>query len=269
MNETLQLIDRRVSLRTYADRPIPPAHVDAILDSAIRAPTAGNMMLYSIVRVADPAKREALAETCGHGFIAHAPLVLVFLADLQRWVDYFEASGAPADCVEEGEAYRTPDLSKLLMGCCDALIAAQNTVIAAESLGIGSCYVGDILGRAETHRDLLDLPPFAFPIALVCYGDYPDGFERQRSERFDRRFIVHDESYRRTTFEELDEMLAGIRRKFAGVLAKRKMNLGQLTYRGFVAGSGAVEQRRSVRILLEPWLDDTPVRETPEASAPA
>lgn len=255
MNRTLQEIERRVSLRTYADRPIEEKHVDAILDSAIRAPTAGNMMLYSILRVEDPAKRGKLAETCGHSFIAKAPLVLIFLADMQRWVDYFEGSEVRERCAQEGEEYLTPDVAKLLMSCCDALVAAQNTVIAAESLGIGSCYVGDIMGRAEEHRALFDLPSFAFPIALLCYGYYPEGFERRRSDRFDRRFIVHDDVYRRTPHDDLDEMLAAIRHKFAGVLEKRAMNLGQLTYRGFMAGAAAIEQRGSVELLLKPWLD--------------
>ena len=258
MNETLQQIDRRVSLRAYADRPIEEEHVGAILDSAIRAPTAGNMMLYSILRVGDSSKRKKLAQTCGHNFIAEAPLVLVFLADMQRWVDYFEGSGVRQRCEREGQEYLTPDAAKLLMSCCDALIAAQNTVIAAESLGIGSCYVGDIMGRAEENRALFDLPPFTFPIVLLCYGYSPEGFERRRSDRFDRRFIVHDNVYHRATHEDLDEMLGGIRQKFASVLEKRAMNLGQLTYGGFMAGPTAIEQRESVELLLEPWLDDQP-----------
>ncbi|MFC2099799.1 nitroreductase family protein, partial [Candidatus Bipolaricaulota bacterium] len=63
MNETLKLIDQRMSLRRYAPQAIRPEDVDAILESAMRAPTAMNMMLYSIVEVADPAKKEKLAET--------------------------------------------------------------------------------------------------------------------------------------------------------------------------------------------------------------
>ena len=256
MNETLRQIDRRVSLRTYADRPIEEEHVGALLDSAIRAPTAGNMMLYSILRVRDSSKRKELAETCGHSFIENAPLVLVFLADMQRWVDYFEGSGVRERCEQEGEKYLAPDAARLLVSCCDALVAAQNTVIAAESLGIGSCYVGDIMGRAEEHRALLDLPQFAFPIALLCFGYYPEGYERRRSDRFGRRFIVHDDVYRRATHEDLDEMLGGIRRKLASVLEKRGMNLGQLTYGGLMAGPTAIQQRESVELLLKPWLDD-------------
>jgi len=254
MNQTQQLIDRRVSLRRYADRPIEESEVDAILHSAMRAPTAGNMMLYSILRVDDSEKRRALAETCGHGFIAEAPLVLVFLADMQRWVDFFEANEVREHCAQERIEYQSPGTSELLMSCCDALLAAQNSVIAAESLGIGSCYVGDIMGHVEEHRGLLDLPPFAFPITLLCYGYYPERFERSRSERFDRRFVVHRDSYQQASKEDLEVMLSKIREKFAHVLEERGVNLAQLTYRGFMAGPAAIEERRSVGILLEDWL---------------
>ena len=57
-----------------------------------------------------------------------------------------------------------------MLACSDALIAAQNAVIAAESLGIGSCYIGDILEQAEDHAELLDLPPHTMPVAMLCFG---------------------------------------------------------------------------------------------------
>lgn len=254
MNETLRLIDGRTSLRRYDDRPIDPEEVDRIVDAALRAPTAGNMMLYTILEVDDPERKRRLAETCGHAFIADAPLVLLFLADMQRWVDVFEAGDVRAHCDREATEYRTPDASKLLMSCCDALVAAQTSVLAAESLGIGSCYVGDIVGRAEEHRALFDLPPYAFPIALVCYGRRPDDDAPDRTGRFDRRFIHHRDRYRRFAPDELHEMLSEIEKRFSAVLERRGVNLAQLTHSGFMMGTAAHEQRRSVAHLLEPWL---------------
>lgn len=253
MNETLRLLDRRTSLRTYADGLISRKQVDAILSSAMRAPTAGNMMLYSILEVDEPATRHRLAETCGHAFIAEAPLVLIFLADVQRWVDLFEADDVPGTRAQAGEEYRTPDLSKLLMACCDALIAAQNSVIAAESLGVGSCYVGDIIGHAEAHQDLLDLPPFAFPIAMVCYGNPPEGHKPRPTERFEARFIHHRERYRRFSGEELHAMTTGVEEEFAAVLQRKSLGFAELVYRGFLDSGPAAEQRRSVEILLRGW----------------
>ena len=253
MNETLQLINDRVSLRRYADRSIHSEEIDSIIHSAMRAPTAGNMMLYTILQVDDPAKKRRLAETCRHPFIADAPLVLLFLADMQRWVDFFETNGVPAHCRETEIEYRTPDVSKLLMSCCDALIAAQNSVIAAESMGIGSCYVGDIIGHAEEHRSLFGLPPFAFPITLVCYGYYPTDLGRRCTDRFDREFIHHRNTYRRFSGQELRGMLSDIETRFSSVLEKKRMNLAQLTYASFMMGKAAQEERRSAAMLLDAW----------------
>jgi len=253
VNETLKLINRRMSLRRYAQREVAPEDRDRILESAMRAPTAGNMMLYSIIEIADPTSRARLAETCGHSFIEQAPLVLLFLADMQRWFDYYEINDVPAHRRQEGLDYRTPELSDLLMSSCDALIAAQNSVIAAESLGIGSCYVGDIMGQAETHRELFDLPPWAFPIALLCYGHYPRDLPRRRASRFDRRFICFRDRYTRFAADDFREMLSGIEAQFADVLRKSGMNLAQMTYRGFTGSESRLEEARSVRLLLHDW----------------
>jgi len=254
MNETLKLIDERGSLRRYADRPIALEHVEAILHSAIRAPTAANMMLYSIIGMEDPASKAALAETCGHAFIARAPLVLLFLADMQRWVDYYEAFGIPEACARDGVPFQTPKASNLMMSCCDALAAAQTTVIAAESLGIGSCYIGDILGHCERHRELFHLPRWAFPITLVCYGYYPEDLERKRNTRFDRRFICFRDRYHHLSKEEFGEMLAPLETKMTNVLEREGLNLAELTYKHFTLGKAELEELRSVEILLNNWV---------------
>ena len=88
MNETLSLLAGRCSLWSYADKPVTDEEKEQIINSAIRAPTAGNMMLYSILEVSDPEKKKRLVTTCDkQPFIAKAPLVLLFMADFQRWYD--------------------------------------------------------------------------------------------------------------------------------------------------------------------------------------
>ena len=94
-NSTLSLLNGRCSTRSWAATPLGDDEKRAILHSAMRAPTAGNMMLYSIIEVADQKLKDRLAETCDHQpFIARAPWVLVFVADLQKWTDLFAAAGA-------------------------------------------------------------------------------------------------------------------------------------------------------------------------------
>ena len=159
MNETLKTIERRRSTRAYTGEALEQAEKDAILHAAFRAPTAGNMMLYSIIEVEDQGLKDRLAVTCDdQPFIAQAPYVLLFLADYQRWFDFFTQSGVQARCQELGLAYREPQAGDLLLACCDALIAAQNAVIAAELLGIGSCYIGDILENYEIAPGALFAP---------------------------------------------------------------------------------------------------------------
>jgi nitroreductase len=254
MNPTLNVIFKRKSIRAYEDRPVTEMERNTILRAALRAPTAGNMMLYSIIHVNDQAAKETLARTCDNQpFIAEAPLVLLFLADYQRWYDYFLLSG-----VKElaAQPLQKPEIGDLILACCDALIAAQTAVIAAESLGMGSCYIGDILENYETHRDLFKLPEYALPICLLCFG-YPDKKEldRPQTTRFAREFIVFEDEYRRLGADEYEQMfrLAEEKSTQAGERPPGIDNFGQMIYvRKFNAGF-AQELRRSVQAMLRAW----------------
>ena len=199
INETIAQIKQRKSVRIFEDRLIPPEVKDTIMDSAFQAPTAGAMMLYSIIDITDQKLKEKLSVTCDNQpFIAKAPLVLIFLADYQRWFDTFTYSGCDA---------RKPSEGDLLLACADAVIAAQNSVVAAESLGVGSCYIGDILENQETVTELLSLPDFVLPAAMLVYG-YPTESQlaRRKPARFDKKYIVHENSYRKFTPEEHTKM---------------------------------------------------------------
>ena len=78
----------------------------------------------------------------------------------------------------------------------DAVIAAQNAVTAAHSFGLGSCYIGDIMENCELHREILNLPSFVFPAAMVVFG-YPTAqqLEREKPQRCDLSYIVHQNAY--------------------------------------------------------------------------
>lgn len=252
MNETLQMIHQRRSVRAYEDRPVERETVDAIIHAAMRAPTAGNLMLYSILEIADPALKEELAQSCDNqAFIARAPLVLIFLADYQRWMDAFVASEVPASCEAKGEEMRSPGEGDLLLACCDALIAAQTAVIAAESLGLGSCYIGDIMERYEHHRELLDLPRYAFPVTMVCFGyPTPAARERELTTRFRQDAIHFRDRYRRLDDEALRTMLE-TRGRSRGM--GEDANVGLRTYWRKFSADYSVEMSRSVREAIRTW----------------
>ena len=102
---------------------------------------------------------------------------------------------------------RKPEEGDLFLACCDALIAAQTAVIAAESLGLGSCYIGDIMENYEVHRELFDLPKYVFPICLLCFGyPTPQQIEREQTPRFQEKFILFENHYHRLDGQEFEEM---------------------------------------------------------------
>ena len=150
------------------------------------------MMLYSIIEVNEQAAKDTLARTCDNQpFIAKAPLVWLFLADYQRWFDYFMLSGVEELCQRGASRCASPRKATCSWRAATRCIAAQTAVVAAESLGIGSCYIGDIMENYETHRELFGLPQYVFPICLLCFG-YPTQGQMQRplTPRYDRKFIV-------------------------------------------------------------------------------
>jgi nitroreductase len=258
MNPTLKVIDSRKSVRAYSDQPVTEEEKDLILQAAFRSPTAGNMMLYSILEVEDQAIKDRLAVTCDHQpFIAKAPYVLLFLADYQRWFDYYTYCQVERRSRELNLPYRTPQEGDMLLACCDALIAAQTAVIAAESLGIGSCYIGDILEHYEIHRQLFNLPPYTLPITLICFGHpVSKGEAANRTPRFGREFIVHKNQYRRFNPPEMEAMFQEVRQRYYadGRFPNGAENIGQTYFfRKFVADY-SIELSRSVKEYLKNWI---------------
>jgi len=257
MNPTLRLLLARKSIRAYEEGPIPEEVKNQILEATFRAPTAGNMMLYSILEVKKQSLKDRLSETCDHQpFIARAPLVLLFLADYQRWNDYFLLSGVEGLCRAKEIPLRRPEEGDLFLACCDALIAAQTAVIAAESFGLGSCYIGDIMENYEVHQKLFDLAPYTFPICLVCFG-YPTQQQKDRplTTRFGREFVLFEDRYERLQAPALRLMFAGLEERFlqGGEKPPRVENAGQEIYLRKFAADFSVEMRRSVRAMLRVW----------------
>jgi FMN reductase (NADPH)/FMN reductase [NAD(P)H] len=257
MNPILELIHNRKSIRVYEQREIDEETTNEILGATMRAPTAGNMMLYSIIRVTDQSIKNTLVRTCDNQpFIAKSPLVLLFLADYQRWYDCFLASGVEELCEEKKIVFRRPEEGDLFLACCDALIAAHTAVLAAESLGVGSCYIGDIMENYEEHRRLFNLPPYVFPIALLCLG-YPTPQQKERAltRRFDEKFIVFKDTYKRFKKEDFDEMFGETRKETFG--NKKEIEgaktVGQLMFMRKFNADFSREMSRSVREILRAW----------------
>jgi len=199
MNQTIKELFERKSVRVFEDKEISGEDKRFILEAAAMAPTAGNQQLYTILDITDQRLKDRLVETCDNQpFIASAKMVLVFCADCKKWYDGFISAGCEP---------RKPGVGDLLLAVSDTNIAAQNAVTAAWSLGIGSCYIGDIMENYEENRKLLGLPEYVFPAAMLVFG-YPttQQAERTKPARVDLKHIVHENGYRSMDRDELKEM---------------------------------------------------------------
>jgi len=252
LNETIDLINNRRSLRSYDKRLISEENKNLIINSAMRSPTAGNMMLYSIIEVADQGIKDKLVKSCDNQpFIAKAPFVLLFLADYQRWMDYFTACDINSYQKDENLPNRTPEEGDFLLACCDALIAAQTAVIAAESIGIGSCYIGDIMENYEFHKDLFNLPKYTFPITLLCFG-YPKqkSYNKELKPRFSQQYIHFKNEYKRFNNDDFEEMY---KMRELNHYKANAVNFGQHMYSKKFVADFTVEMNRSVKKAIKEW----------------
>lgn len=201
MNEVIRSLYDRKSVRVFTEQIITEDQKREILMAAMEAPTAGNQQLYTILDITDEELKQQMSVTCDNQpFIAKAPMVLVFCADFQKWYDAFAAGGAQP---------RKPGAGDLMLAVSDACIAAQNAVTAAWSLGIGSCYIGDVMENCEKHREMLNLPEYVFPAAMLVFG-FPTEQQKNRKkpQRCKLEDIVQTNVYHRRSKEELQVMFS-------------------------------------------------------------
>jgi FMN reductase [NAD(P)H] len=192
-NDTMKLLMERASCRNFADQKIPKKVLDSILDAGTHAATGGNLQPYSIIKIDSLATREKLATMCHQGFIAKAPVSLVFCIDwhrLQRWAE-----------LETAPFSATSSFRHFWISFQDTIICAQNICTAADALGLGSVYIGTIMEFFRETRDMLELPKGVFPVVLLCIG-YSKGMRMVR-RKLGKDVIVHDEKYHELGDEDL------------------------------------------------------------------
>lgn len=258
MNQTLALINKRRSTRTFTDQSISEETLLTLKEATLRAPTAGNMALYSIIEVTDQSKKDRLAILCDdQPMIAKAPLVWVFLADMQKWVNYFTESGAVARADEAGHAsYRAPGLGDLHLCMQDAIIAAQNAVIAAESLGLGSCYIGDVIENFEEVRSLLDLKQYTIPAAMLIFGYPAQTHSVKQSPRCPTGAIFMENRYEEPHLAELQRAFSeheAARRKVGALPYDNTSTLADYYYLRKHTSAFMEEMDRSTRVMFDWW----------------
>ncbi|WP_433528210.1 NtaA/DmoA family FMN-dependent monooxygenase [Micromonospora sp. CA-263727] len=176
------------SVRRFGPRAVTDDELTALVAAAQSAATSSNLQPWSVVAVRDPARRARLAALAGNqGFIAQAPLFLVWIADLGRAHRLADRGGAPLAA--------TDYLESTLIGFVDTALAAQNAVVAAESLGLGTVFVGAIRNHPEQVAAELALPPHAVATFGLAVGA-PDPAERAGVKpRLPLDAVLHRERY--------------------------------------------------------------------------
>lgn len=165
-NSVVETLLNHRSVRAYRPDPLPEGTLETAIAAAQSAATSSNLQTWSVVAVEDPARKARLAAVASNQkHIVQAPLFLVWLADLSRLERVAAAQGL------EAEALRYVEM--LIVAMVDAALAAQNAVVAVESLGLGTVYIGALRNDITAIARELALPPHVMPLFGLCVG-YPD-----------------------------------------------------------------------------------------------
>jgi nitroreductase len=194
-NETLATLLAHRSVRAYLSDPLPPQTLETLIAAAQSAATSSNLQTWSVVAVADPTRKDTLAQLAGNqAHIRQCPVFLVWLADLARLHYLAEQRGFPTDGLDYLELFVTATI--------DAALAAQNAAIAAESLGLGTVYIGGMRNHPERVAETLQLPPHVFAVFGLCVG-YPDPAKPAAVKpRLPQAAVLHRETYNLAQQEE-------------------------------------------------------------------
>lgn len=242
MNETIKLLHRRSSIRSYLDKPISQLDQTQINDVIFRSPTAGNMQDFSVIIVDDPQLKAQLSVLCDNQlFIKNAPLIYIFVMDFSRHKRYFELSAV------DDTDFKVPHYGTMMNGIIDATIAAQTASVAANSLGIGTCYIGDIVENYEQVTSLLNLDQSMMPVAMLTMGYFEQ--ELKLSTKIDKQYIFHNNKYQQPTDQQINHMFA--ERKVPKKYQSQFDNFGQYYYATKVGADFSKEMDRSMSKYLE------------------
>ena len=187
-NDVVSSLLHHRSVRGYTPDPVPAGTLATMIAAAQSAATSSNLQTWSVVEVTDPAKRAELAEIAGgQKHIVECPLYLVWLADLSRNERIAQAAGKAL----EGAPY----LETFLVAAIDAALAAQNAVVAAESLGLSTVYIGAMRNDPVRVAKLLGLPPGAGVVFGLCVGYPKPENVGEVKPRLPQEVVLHRDRY--------------------------------------------------------------------------
>ncbi|MBS2212032.1 NADPH-dependent oxidoreductase [Carboxylicivirga mesophila] len=192
----IDILKKHKTIRQYTDKPISEELLNEILEAGVRASTTGNMQVYSVVVTQDEAMKEKLAPChFNQPMVKQAPVTLTFCADFNRFNQW---------CRQRNAEPGYDNFLSFMTAAIDALLVAQNVCVAAETKGLGICYLGTTTYLADKIIDVLELPKGVVPVTTVTIG-YPDENPEQ-VERLPLDAVVHYETYKDYTTERIDAL---------------------------------------------------------------
>jgi len=208
-NDIIDCLTNHKSVRSFKNEMIPKEVVETILNAGARAATGGNLQCYSFIIIDDPDLRKRLTNYDIYNDLSNVPLIIIALVDTFRLKRWFEVNNAEHPYLSEP--------SGLFLSYWDAIIALHNVSIAAESLGLGTYYDGNVL--EFDIQELFDAPKYTFPAGMLCIG-YPSDIPNL-SVRLPLEAVVHRNKYRRLSDNEIKEYYS-IREKIWESVSDRK-----------------------------------------------
>lgn len=185
MNDTIKLLKNHRSIRQFTSDPVSDQVVLEIIDAAGWSATSNFVQAYTVIRVRNPQTRQQMAELAGsQSWVKTSPVFLVFCADLKR---------NQAACAYENMEMVSGYTEQFIIATVDVSLAAQNAMIAAESLGLGGVFIGGIRNNPEKVSELLKLPEQVYPVFGMCLG-YPAA-EPEQKPRLPVDVVLKEESY--------------------------------------------------------------------------
>jgi nitroreductase len=214
-NAVIDLMLAHRSVRGYRPDPLPAGALELIVAAAQSAATSSNLQAWSVVAVTDQAVKDQCAVLAGgQKHISECPVFLLFLADLARLNRTGVAIGIPAKGNDTFEMF--------LVAAIDAALAAQNAVVAAESLGLSTVYIGGMRNKPEEAAALVGLPPACAIVFGLCLGYAAEGKEGSVKPRLPQEAVLHRERY---DLAGQDEAIARYNAAMADFYLREKMNV--------------------------------------------
>ncbi len=199
VNETITTMLEHRSIRKFKKEAVSKDDLNLILRAACNGSTMGNMQLYSIVVTEDKEMMKQMAPFHFNQPIAtNAPLILTFCADFNRFNQYCANRGAAVDAYDNIQGYH--------WAFTDAIIAAQNACVAAESLNLGLCWLGTIIYNTDKFIDVLKLPRNVVPVACIAIG-HPDETP-ELTDKLPVEAMIHFETYKNYNADNINALFA-------------------------------------------------------------